>query len=282
MMFLTRLPCPWWTDHHPAFLMRSMLYFPVLGAIVGAWGFAFHNAAQVLFSRHIAAAASVAATVWLTGCFHEDGLADSFDGFGGGWGRIQILRIMKDSRVGTYALVAMCLTIFLKLHAIAALPEPLAFPAMVTAHSISRWTCIPLTFVYPYIQDEEDAKAGLYDAFAASRPLLTTIRVVYGTLAAGSIAVLALGWDLALPVLAATVVVTIASGIYGNSILGGMIGDYLGATIQVAELVVYLVLAADWTKMKSVEGWTPLATLVAVATVPIIYSRKIIDFGAAC
>lgn len=49
------------------------------------------------------------------GCFHEDGLADTFDGFGGGWGRAQILRIMKDSRVGTYALVGTSLTLWLKI-----------------------------------------------------------------------------------------------------------------------------------------------------------------------
>lgn len=141
VMFLTRLPCPGWCDHHPAYLMRSMAYFPIIGAVVGVWGAAFFAAAAVLWPPIIAAGLSTLATVWLTGghapsataawlapsalhqqdgqggpwrlarltwgapvaagCFHEDGLADCFDGFGGGWGKSQILRIMKDSRVGT-------------------------------------------------------------------------------------------------------------------------------------------------------------------------------------
>lgn len=98
LMFLTRLPCPKWCDHHPAYLMRSMCYFPIIGAVIGAWGAVFYNAAAVILPASVSAGVSTLATVWLTGCFHEDGLADCFDGFGGGWGRTQILRIMKDSR----------------------------------------------------------------------------------------------------------------------------------------------------------------------------------------
>lgn len=98
LMFLTRLPCPGWCDHHPAYLMRSMCYFPIIGAVIGAWGAVFYSAAVVLLPASVAAGISTLATVWLTGCFHEDGLSDCFDGFGGGWGRTQILRIMKDSR----------------------------------------------------------------------------------------------------------------------------------------------------------------------------------------
>jgi adenosylcobinamide-GDP ribazoletransferase len=67
VMFLTRLPCPSWTDHHPAFLMRSMLYFPLTGLLIGAWGAVWHRAAEALFGAYIAAIVSTLATVWLTG-----------------------------------------------------------------------------------------------------------------------------------------------------------------------------------------------------------------------
>lgn len=77
VMFLTRLPVPAGTDHHPTYLMRSICYFPLIGAaLVGPFGAAFFNAAAALWPRQAAAAAAVLATVWLTGCFHEDGLAD--------------------------------------------------------------------------------------------------------------------------------------------------------------------------------------------------------------
>ena len=94
VMFLTRLPCPGWCDHHPGYLMRGMAYFPLIGALIGVWAAAWYDAAASLWSPLIAAAASSAGTLWLTGCFHEDGLCDTLDGFGGGWTKAQIMKIM--------------------------------------------------------------------------------------------------------------------------------------------------------------------------------------------
>ena len=90
LMFLTRLPCPAWVDHHPCYLMRSLQWFPLIGAAVGAWAAVFLTAAAVLWPPGVAAAVSTLAGVWLTGCFHEDGLADCLDGFGGGWSRREV------------------------------------------------------------------------------------------------------------------------------------------------------------------------------------------------
>lgn len=66
-MFLTRLPCPSWCDHHPTYLMRSIAYFPLFGILIGAWGAVFFNAGLVLWPPVVAAAFSTLATVWLTG-----------------------------------------------------------------------------------------------------------------------------------------------------------------------------------------------------------------------
>ena len=67
LMFLTRLPCPHWCDHHPAYLMRSMAYFPIIGAMVGGWSAVFFIAAATLWNQHIAIVISTFASVWLTG-----------------------------------------------------------------------------------------------------------------------------------------------------------------------------------------------------------------------
>lgn len=72
------------------------------------------------------------------------------DGFGGGWGRVQILRIMKDSRVGTYALVGTVLVQAVKLLSLAALPAPAV--ALPLAHCLSRWVPLPISFMCSYIQ----------------------------------------------------------------------------------------------------------------------------------
>jgi cobalamin synthase len=66
-MFLTRLPVPPGTDHHPRYLLRSTAYFPLIGAAVGLWGAVFFTAGAALWPRPIAAGVSTLATVWLTG-----------------------------------------------------------------------------------------------------------------------------------------------------------------------------------------------------------------------
>jgi cobalamin synthase len=83
------------------------------------------------------------------------------------------------------------------------------------------------------LQDEEDAKRGLYNWFAQSRALLTLPRLLLGTVTAFAAPVLLLGAARGALVAATTLAVTLSSGYYGNAIIGGVVGDYLGATIQV-------------------------------------------------
>lgn len=281
LMFLTRLPVPAWVDHHPAYLMRSMMWFPLIGAAVGAWGAAWHAAAALLWPSPplLAAALSTLSTVWLTGCFHEDGLADSLDGFGGGWGREQILRIMKDSRVGTYALVGTALALHAKLAVLGALGPARATAALIAAHAASRWTSLPLIYACTYLQDAEDAKRGLYNWFATSRRLLTPPRLAFATAGTAGVLLAALPAAQAAAVAATVLLATLLSGYYGNLVLGGIVGDYLGATIAVTELAIYLVLAADW--QGAAARWQPLAVVAAAAALPVLYTRRVIAAGGA-
>jgi adenosylcobinamide-GDP ribazoletransferase len=309
VLFLTRLPCPTSIDHHPAYLMRSLQWFPIIGAIVGFWGATWLNAFSLLWGPGIAAAVSVLATVWITGALHEDGLADTFDGFGGGWGKSQILRIMKDSRIGTYALVGMVVVLSIKFKCIETLLvleeqqqqknyihnsnsngsidgfsavsslqntpyTPSAGAVLIAAHSICRWTSLPLIYFVHYIQDEDDAKRGLYNWFAQSKTLLTLPRLFFGTVTAVIIPLLAVGLERAVVLYATVISITLLSSYYGKLVLGGIVGDYLGATIQVAEVACYLMLTARWEKV--VEEWQVFVILAVVAAVPVIYCRRIV------
>ena len=188
LMFLTRLPCPGWCDHHPGYLMRGMAYFPLVGgAVVGLWAAAMFDAAASLWPPLVAAALSSGGTLWLTGCFHEDGLCDTLDGFGGGWTKAQILRIMKDSRSGSYATMAGSMWVLAKCAALAklgtfeaggiskwALGASIgAGPAIVVAQAVARASAAPLIYFYEYIVDDEDAKGEYYNCaprHAACRP----------------------------------------------------------------------------------------------------------------
>jgi adenosylcobinamide-GDP ribazoletransferase len=296
VIFLTRLNVPRWAeaDHHPAYLMRSMMHFPFLGLCVGIWAAVWLEAAAVLWTPFVAAAASTLAGVWITGAFHEDGLADSLDAFGGGWGRLQILRIMTDTRVGTYALVGMILVMGMKLKSLEVLqslsqsdittstflPSLSLSPASVAllvAHTVSRWTVLPLIYSCHYIQDEQSAKRGLYNWFADSQRLLTLPRLCLGTLVTILVPVLLLPVEQAMSVFLVVVLVTLGASYYGNLIIGGVIGDYLGATIQVCELCVYLLLSADLKQAQT--NPFPLVMLAGTAVLPILTSRPLIDFG---
>ncbi len=121
--FVTRLPGPVWVDHHPGYLMRGMTYFPLAGMLVGVFVCVCFDLANKTFRLDciISSVISEMASLWVTGCFHEDGLADSADGIGGGWSRDQILKIMTDTRLGTYGCAVLVLYMLGKLQLLSAL-----------------------------------------------------------------------------------------------------------------------------------------------------------------
>ena len=238
VMFLTRLPCPAWVGHDAPTLSRSAVYFPAVGVLVGLLGALAYGVVGLAFSPLFAAAAALAATVWLTGAFHEDALGDSFDGFGGGWTPNEVLRIMRDSRLGTYGTVALVLTLGARWGALASLAPAAVLPALVAAHVVGRWTALPLILWLPYVRESGTGKP-----FAAS---VTPGRLAVGTAVAAVPVALALGWA-AVPAVATACGVTAAGGLYARGRIGGMTGDVLGAVNQLAELSVYLVLLGDWT-----------------------------------
>ena len=139
--FLTRVPAHRVVRHDGQDLANAAPYFPLVGVVVGAVGGAAFAAASLLWPTLLAIIISVAATVWMTGAFHEDALADALDGFGGGWDRAQILAIMKDSRVGSYALVGVALVLGAKVAALATIAgdtRPAIGATVARAHRRTR------------------------------------------------------------------------------------------------------------------------------------------------
>ena len=117
--------------------------------------------------------------------------------------------------------------------------------------------------------DDADAKGEFYNWFGDSRRLLGPWRVLGAMLSAMIIAFGLLPVDAALRVLAATAVGTIAAGAYGQAVLGGVMGDFLGATICVLELSIYLGLAADASRFDA----SAFLRLAVVVSLPQIYGR---------
>lgn len=240
VMFLTRLPCPPWVGHDAAYLARSTVYFPLIGAGVGLVAGAVYAATAGLWPPLIALVAALAAAVWLTGAFHEDGLADTFDGIGGGWTPDEMLAIMKDSRMGTYGTVALVLVLAAKLGALVGVAESgtgVVVGAFVAGHVLGRWSSLPLIRLLPYVRHGEARSK----PFAAS---VTDARLATGTVLAVGLTALALGWQ-AVPVLGVAAGVVAVGAWYLRRVLGGITGDTLGAVNALTETAVYLTLAAD-------------------------------------
>lgn len=118
----------------------------------------------------------------------------------------------------------------------------------------------------------------LYNWFADSKRLLTLPRILLATISTAAIPLWLLPQEKALLALGAVVATTILAAHYGNFVLGGVVGDFLGATIQVTEVLVYLVLTADWDAAR--EAWMPFAILAACAALPILNSRPIVDYSS--
>lgn len=232
--FLTRLPCPGAVDHSGSALGRSTAYFPIVGTLVGLLSALAYLTASCLFEPMISAALALLVSVLLTGAFHEDGLADTADGIGGGFTLERKLEIMRDSRIGTYGATALIFSIVLRVLAIAALPAPLAFSALILAHTLARFSSLPLIYFNTYVREQGTGKP-----FAAQ--VTVTRLLVAGLWCVLVWLVLPGALCPALPAAAASL---LAAHFYFRAKLGGITGDTLGAANQLSELAVYLMLLA--------------------------------------
>lgn len=234
VMFLTRLPCPRWVTHDSVDLARSTVYFPVVGALVGGIGAGVFLGAHLIWPPIVALIVALAAVTWSTGALHEDGLADTVDGFGGGWTEEDALSIMKDSRIGTYGVLGLLFVVAAKLAVLATMTPIGIVKALVAGHVLGRWSSLPLIWQYEYVRE----------ASATSTPIawsVTSFRLVLGTVGAAAIVALVLQAQ-ALPVLGAALCVTGLAGWFFRRSIGGITGDTLGAANKVVELSTYLVL----------------------------------------
>jgi adenosylcobinamide-GDP ribazoletransferase len=240
--YFTRIPMPRWVGHDGAQLSGTLRYFPFVGIVVGAIAAACVWACAKVFSPTLAVLLSTAVTVVLTGAFHEDGLADTADGLGGGHTRERALEIMKDSRIGAFGALALILALSIKVSALAALPVGQAMVAMICAHTLSRWCAVLIVWRLPYARTDGNTRAQSVVARISFADL--AIASVLG-LAPLALA-LALGdWHAMAGALAA-LAVCIGLGFWFRRRLDGYTGDTLGATQQLAELAFYLAWLATW------------------------------------
>jgi adenosylcobinamide-GDP ribazoletransferase len=175
--------------------------------------------------------------VAITGCLHEDGLADSVDGFGGGGERERVLAIMRDSHIGTYGAAALALSLLARVLLIAALPRVQVAGYLIVAPVLSRWTTLPLSF---FVAPAREGSENYVDGQGARIARLTTAgSLIVGSLFTFVIAFASLRIRALIPI-SVSIVATLVTALYYKHRIGGLTGDCFGATNQLTEIAVYL------------------------------------------
>lgn len=231
IQFLTRLPVPNRLATTEAELGRAAAFFPLVGVIVGGSTAGVYLLAARVVSPPVAILLALVFAAFITSGFHEDGLADTFDGLGGGWTKDRALEIMRDSRIGAYGALALIFLILGKFITLTELGSEHVWRWLIVAHVAARWTVLPLCKWLPYARPEGQGK------LVAKQ--ITSIALLIGSLTF-LLTLLLFPWRTAIIALAMTIVVTFLSGLYYKRRLGGITGDCLGATNQITELLMYL------------------------------------------
>lgn len=233
LTFYTRLPFSPNAQVRRSFA-QAQWAAPLAGLVVGfSGGIAYVVAELIGLPDFIAAIFGLGVTMLVTGCLHEDGLADVADGFGGGSGKERKLEIMKDSRIGTYGVAALGLTMLLRWSAISALPSPgAAMAAFVAAHMASR------ALIPAFIRLVPPARENGLSAGVGAIPL----EAAQGALGIGVISLFLIGFPGALMAATFLAIWFFLLKRLSEQQIGGQTGDVLGASSQICECLALILL----------------------------------------
>ncbi|MEO0365959.1 MAG: adenosylcobinamide-GDP ribazoletransferase [Pseudomonadota bacterium] len=234
IQFLTRIPLPIGDAYSPARLAATPRYYPLVGALVGLMSAVVYWLTATALSPTVAVLLAIGAGLLITGAFHEDGLADTFDGLGG-TDRERTLAIMRDSQIGTFGALALGVMLALKSATLIGLDPSYVGLTLIIGHGLSRLSAVLVIATSQYARDHGTGKptadgidrVSLVIAIATGAILLCVLAIAAG--------------------LSATLAVAVGGllGHFGMRVLferrlGGYTGDTLGAVQQTTELGVYL------------------------------------------
>ncbi|MEM1086467.1 MAG: adenosylcobinamide-GDP ribazoletransferase [Pseudomonadota bacterium] len=239
LQFITRIPIGGAKVYTPERMAASVRYYPLVGALIGAICTLIFWWSLFLFPTGVSVIFAIAAGLLLTGAFHEDGLADTFDGIGGGLSREKALEIMKDSRLGTYGTLALIIALAVKVGALITLPNALIAAALITGHSLSRVSSVLTIATSRYVRDEGTGKpvaGGISRTSLAVTVLSAALIMAFWCYVIVPVALL---WAIG-----GLLIGHILIRLFFEPKLGGYTGDTLGAVQQASEIGFYIGLVA--------------------------------------
>jgi adenosylcobinamide-GDP ribazoletransferase len=242
LSFFTRIPVRLPEVVKPEMLHQASRYFALIGLFIGVITASILVLLASFLPISLAVLISMAVSLLLTGAFHEDGWADVWDGFGGGWTVKQKLNIMKDSRLGTYGAASLFFILMIKYQSLVLLSSHSSNPllalsvALIIAHTLSRAVSTSLIFSMAYVSEDAQSKVKPLAQHLSLKGLLilliTAALVIFSLLPALHCLALIGGlWVMRLLLI-----------FWFNRQLGGFTGDCLGAAQQILEVAVYIIL----------------------------------------
>jgi adenosylcobinamide-GDP ribazoletransferase len=221
----------------PGEIARASWALPVAGLAVGLAGaIAYAITRKLGLPTDPAAALALVATILASGAIHEDGLADTLDGFGGGKSREQKLEIMRDSRIGTYGACALVLSLIARWSALATIADPASVTAaLLVAHAVARAQLPVFMWLIPPARPD-----GLSAGAGQALPQSALIAAGIGFLCL----VFGLGFAKAILGLFLSSLVGLGWAWFATRQVGGQTGDILGALEQLGEIAILLMASA--------------------------------------
>lgn len=234
LAFLTRIPI----NHGPQIsLRRSAALFPLVGALIGLIGGLVFYLSSAILPPLVSASISILVTVAITGAFHLDGLADICDGLIGGWNREERLKILKDSRHGTYGVAAISLQLILQVCLLSALSPRDGLFTLIVLHTLSRLVPIFLMLI-PATSGHDGMGASVSREIGAKEPLVGSL-----------ITVLLIAPIMGLNFLLLSAILFLTLSIFALWVIrkiGGMVGDAFGAGEQISETMILFFFVAQF------------------------------------
>lgn len=239
VQFLTRIPLKGMAGvdaaTYNAALRQGVKLFPLVGGLIGCFTAALFGTLSLCLPSLPAALIAIGIEMMITGAFHEDAFADTFDAFGGGWTRDQTLEIMKDSRLGTYGTSALIIAIGLRAACMASLLTSsiwLAMIAVVAASTLGRAAIVLMMATTNPISDRNSQArdvAGTQDLRSFVLATLITAPLWIGLF------IIKPSTALTLPLLSGLTLFWFRRRILQR--VGGTTGDLLGCTAMIVQLL---------------------------------------------
>ena len=217
-------------------LGRSMAYYPLVGFLLGL----ILAGGRVLLDGVLPSPTTdilvIAILVIITGALHLDGVADTVDGLAGGRDRAKILAIMKDSRIGSFAVVGLILVLMLKVFALIEIPSDVKNRAIVVMPVMGRWSTVQLAAFFPYARSGAGTARAFVRYAGPSESLIATfvafLIVIGAFLVKGAI------------ILVIISAFTFFFGLCFKKRIGGVTGDIMGAACELSEVMTLLIICS--------------------------------------